>query len=363
VRIRFRVNTLTLLFVLIIPGASAFGGHGDGRSASGNLRQRLGSLEAGAVKGERAGFAGEVGGVGFAVSGVVDLEGFAQRSDSEGNSSGLDYSVEAALEAEVNEYLSGEIVLTHDEGDPHIVNVDEALLSIEVKDIVSSFTFALDAGKLYLPFGKFESAFVSDPFTADLGETRNTAVVVGLESELLTADAGVFGGDRDEEGARSGVESLAVTLELNIGEGGSVGTTYLSDLAESDADLVTDSARYETSVPAFGIFVEWEAGPFTLTGEYLTALRGFGEGVVEASKDLTGVRPSAWSGEISYAGKRWVGAVRLEGARDYLDDPTRFGAALSFGLVENVLVGVEYLRTEVDDESVDTVTVQFALEF
>jgi len=43
------------------------------------------------------------------------------------------------------------------------------------------FPVYLTAGKMYVPFGNFESNMIQDPVTLEIGETRESAGQVGFE--------------------------------------------------------------------------------------------------------------------------------------------------------------------------------------
>ncbi len=49
--------------------------------------------------------------------------------------------------------------------------------------------FYITAGHTVSPFGRCETLMLSDPFTLDLGETKETPVLVGVETEGLLSMA------------------------------------------------------------------------------------------------------------------------------------------------------------------------------
>ena len=95
-----------------------------------------------------------------------------------------------------------------------VVVVDEGLIIIDGEDVIP---FYLNAGKIYVPFGNFESHFISDPLTLELGETRESAVKVGFANDMFDLCMAVFNGDinetdEDDDHIESWVASGTFTL-------------------------------------------------------------------------------------------------------------------------------------------------------
>lgn len=94
------------------------------------------------------------------VSGVVELE-LAHHKPYEGESTN-DFSVatvELGLSADINPWIKGEIVLLYEEDDTPL-DIDVATLRISPPEAA----WYILAGRMYAPFGTFESYMVSDPF-------------------------------------------------------------------------------------------------------------------------------------------------------------------------------------------------------
>ncbi len=79
-------------------------------------------------------------------------------------------TVEIGLDAQLSKWSSGHILLLYGEGeeDDHII-VDEGTITLGNLD---EFPVYLTAGKMYVPFGSFESNMISDPLTSTLGGYR-----------------------------------------------------------------------------------------------------------------------------------------------------------------------------------------------
>ena len=95
-------------------------------------------------------------------------------------------------------------------------------------------TTSLSAGRMYVPFGSYESNMVSDPLTLDLGETSETAIMVGMESGNISGSLYTFSGDTDETSA---TDNDALSFGGNITYRTDtlwMGASYISNIADSD---------------------------------------------------------------------------------------------------------------------------------
>jgi hypothetical protein len=146
----------------------------------------------------------------------------------------------------------------------------------------------------------------------------------------------------------------------------SVGLSLISDLAESDIELVEIEDFYSSSAMGGSAWLSWQIGQFGFEAEYLTALDKFDRELVGLT-DLTGRRPSAWNLELAWMpNDRWQVAGRFEQADDFQDDVTRYGGTLSYGLFDHAVLAVEYLHGDAKGPDADpdhTVTAQLAFEF
>ena len=75
--------------------------------------------------------------------------------------------------------------------------------------------------------------------TLDLGETRSTSAVAAAKGDLWTVQLGAFDGSVDNGDADS-LDTWVATAELTPHAGVTLGVSFLSDLAESSAELVQE---------------------------------------------------------------------------------------------------------------------------
>lgn len=360
------LSGLVALAACLIFAAPALAVHPDSKSEIENLRQRIEALEAEGAPPQEP-FHLEALGKHLHIGGLLELEAFFQKVEGADESGDLALATaELDFEVEINDNIGGHIILLHEEGGPDL-EVDEAAITLTHPLDALGGELSLSGGRLYLPFGKFNSSFITDPLTLDLGETNNTTVKLGWVGNGVELSLGTFSGETDTAGDNDVIDSWVAAIDIAAAENLSFGASYISDIAESDIGLVTDAALYTSSVAGASAYVSATLGSFTLDAEYLTALERFDDAVVAAGEDLTGDKPGAWNVELAYSPEeRWLMALRAEGTEDFQDDLTRYGAVASYGIFTNTVVALEYLLGDQDGADEDrshTVTAQLAFEF
>jgi len=335
------VLILLTISALIFSPLCALAAHPEESSEIENLKKRIEALEAERAE-PREPFVLERLSDKLRLGGLLEFEAsFARMEGGDDESDLVLATAQLDLEASINDHIDGHMIFLHEEGEDESVVVDEAVLSLTSPAKPLGGTFSLDAGRMYLPFGRFESRFISDPLTLELGETNDTALALGWSrGETVVLRVAAFSGETDTVGDNDSIDAVAVSLEIAPAEGFAFGGSWISDLAESDIALVKDDPLlgnvYDASVPGAAAFVTLSVGDFYLTGEYVTALRSFERDVLVAAQtqiepgELTGRRPSAWNAELSFApNDRWEVAVKAEKAKDFMDD-ARFTRAPSW---------------------------------
>lgn len=363
--------TATLAAALLICPITAFASHpGDGNSEIENLKRRIETLEA-----ERATETSSeksplsLGSLAdkIAVHGLIEVEAMYNKPQGGDESSDLALAtVELGLDIQATDYLGGHILLLWEEGETEPVDLDEAVIRLTCPRPLWGVTAGFTGGKMYLPFGKFNSFMITDPLTLDLGETNQSAGLLTFEGEKWILQAGAFSGETDTAGDNDTIDGWVAALEIQPTEQLGFGVSLISDLAESDIELVGDEALYAESVMGASAWFSWQIGQFGLEAEYVTALDRFESDLIGLS-DLTGDRPSAWNLELAWMpSDRWQIAGRYEQAEDFQNDVTRYGASASYGLFEHAVLAVEYLHSDAKGPEGDpdhTVTAQLAFEF
>lgn len=304
-------------------------------------------------------------GVGLGV--LVEVEAAYEKIGGEESTDASVATFEVSLEAEPMEGVRGEAALLWEEGDSDSLDVDAAFIELGGTE---AMPLAVSAGRLYLPFGAFNSFMVSDPFTLELGETRETAVALSGEWKSFTAWVGAFAGERDDA---EDVENAAAALGWTPVEGLTLGVSALSDLGEGGGyvdDLNDVLANEGSADKAVGVsaFLLFERGAWSLAAEYLGAAEDLEW--TDAEGETTAIQPQAWHVDAAYAfNDVWSAAVRYEGSKEFKADEMpehQGGAAVFCQLNAFAVLGAEYLYGTFEDRAADDrhlATVQLALEF
>ena len=304
-------------------------------------------------------------GVGLGV--LVEVEAAYEKSGAEESTDANVATCEIGLEAEPLEGVRGEAALLWEEGDSDSLDVDAAFIELGGTE---TMPVAVSAGRLYLPFGAFNSFMVSDPLTLELGETRETAVALSGEWKSITAWAGAFAGEREDA---EDIENAAAALGWSPVEGLTLGVSALSDLGEGGGyvddlnDVIAGEGRAEKAA-GLSAFLLLERGDWSLAAEVLGAAEDLAW--TDAEGETTSLRPRAWHVDVAYAfNPAWSAAARYEGSKEFKTDEMpehQGGAALFWRVNPFAVLGAEYLYGTFEDEASDgrhLATVQLALEF
>lgn len=313
------------------------------------------------------------------ISGLLEVEASAEDVEfADGTSDAASDLVLATAQLgfglKLTEEVRGNISFLFEEDDTPL-EVDEAAIDVNYAPLFGRF------GRLYVPFGVFHSHFISDPLTLELGETRETAALLGYGHELFSLSAFIFNGDAEKIGKEDHIRDWGASLVLTPAEGIELGGSYLSDLADSNAELLLDEIAnpdnlYGRRVGGWSAFALLERGPFGVSGEILGAARSFAVTDLDADGNGKGDKPLTWNLEVSWAPQENVElAVRYEGSDEFFGFPERqYGADISWSPWEYATVSLEYLHAEFDShfgfdedgnalDERELVTAQLALEF
>lgn len=300
------------------------------------------------------------------ISGLIEVEANYQSIDDADNSDVDLATVELAVDARIVEYVDGHVLFKYEEDD---VFVDEGFITLTGTD---AFPAYLIAGRQYVPFGNFDSHFITDPNTLLLGETNEGAVVVGyrIAGELVDVAVGAFNGKIGDDDDDDMIDSYVAGVTTQPLEGLTLGISYISNLASSDSfsdEIVSDPI--ENLVDGWSAFVAFELlDRFKVIGEYMAALDDFEAGEVYDAADTENREPSAWNVEFgAMVVESLELAVRYGGSDDggqFLPE-TQYGVVVNWGCFDNTNLALEYLRDDYEDndDKVDTITAQLAVAF
>ncbi len=319
------------------------------------------------------------------ISGLVEVEGYAASRGS-GNKTHRDSSditlatVELEIDTRMNEWISGHLLLLYEEDDTEDFTVDEGIITIGNTE---KFPLYLSAGKMYVPFGNFESNMIQDPLTLELGETRESAVQIGFEAAGFYGSVYAFNGDVGETDDNDKVDNYGANLgfafeqeQFNV----DIGIGYINNI--TDADTMTDALDDFTAggkdftedyVSGFASHLIINTGPFQLIGEYVGAVEEYAAGEMGTKS----VRPESWNIEAAFTrkvlGKDTTFALAYQGTHDSLAielPENRYMGAIGINILENTALKIEYMHDvdygkheEGTDQRNDTVSAQVAIAF
>jgi hypothetical protein len=319
------------------------------------------------------------------LSGLIEAEAYYEDMDyddpatEDKDSSDITLAtVELGVDVDIIKHVKGHVLFLWEEDDTEPVDVDEGFITLDGEDVVPLY---LNVGKFYVPFGNFESHFISDPLTLELGETRESGLTVGYVNEWMDVSVSAFNGDIDEIGEDNHIETYVAAASFSVPEevisnfGIRAGVSYISNIADSDSlqdedddgnKIITGSEvkDYVEGLSAFLSISYMDKLFFEF--EYLGALDEFeaGELLFDNGKEF---KPETWNFELAYAATdRLEIAVKYEGGDDLGDflPEDQYGAAVTYGLFENTSLALEYLHGEFEnDDERDLVTTQLAVEF
>ena len=314
-------------------------------------------------------------------SGALEVEVSSGDTYAGANNSDIALATLAlGIDVNINELTNAHIVLLHEDDDTEPQEVDEATITIGGTD---NIPYYLSAGRMYVPFGAFNSNMVSDPLTLELGEAREGAVLVGYQNGALTIEAYAFNGDTNKAPA---TDNQAEQYGLNIGYSSETdsmvidaGLGYISSISDSDGlsatGIVTNNNSLTDYVAGVSAHLAYTRAAFNLFFEYTAATDNFNS--AELAFRSQGAEPATYNIEAGYSfnlsGKESVLGLAVQGSDEALAvglPETRYLVALSSVILKDTNLAVEWKHDEdyaVADggtgNSADTVTVQLAVEF
>jgi len=317
----------------------------------------------------------------ISIGGVVDVVAGRTNSDGWSGNTASDLvldTFELGIEASAGNWVSGSILFLYEDADDDNLNIDEAFITIAN----SEFTpFYAAAGRLYVPFGNFESNMISDPVTLTLAETREDVAQVGFETEDgLYGSAYIFNGDGEE--AKSGYSNVSsnkidnyginigyvmenddFNLDVGMGYINNIGTSDTLQDAIGDNGLCAGDGCMKDYVGGISLHAIATFGQFNLIGEYVSALDEFEANEISAVNGKK-LAPKAWNIEGAYnfqiAGKDTIFALAYQETEDmYFDtESTDFLesawlASISVGIIDNTTLSAEWKHSEAYNEVED----------
>jgi len=220
-------------------------------------------------------------------------------------------------------------------------------------------------GKQALEFGVYYSHFASGP-EIEFGETTAYAATLAYNyQDKLDIHVSAYRGDAREINSKDSLD-WSVAFESWITDKFSLGMSYLSDIADSDSDLLIDNGnRFRDKVAGLSGYLLWVHDNFEISLEGLGAINDF--------HDLDNDRnqPIAWNLEsVHFISPKLDWSLRLEGSHELEDAPEiQVGLALNYRINQEIVLTTEVLHgffksdlaTDDKDNVYDEVTTLGAL--
>jgi len=289
------------------------------------------------------------------IGGVAEVEMTSTEAFSGADSSDIALAkVEFFVDAQPHEYLATHVQMLYEDDGNENITLDEAFATLGNTE---KFPLFLQAGKWAMPFGGFDTAMSTDPLTKNLGEIKEAAIMVGAVSDGLALQGFVYNGDTQKAGEGNNIDQYGLSLGYG-GESGDVafnaGVGYLNNIADSDGlttGLGTNATAVNKYVSGFEAHGDVAFSGITLRGGYMTALKSFQNG--EIAFNGKGAKPVAWNLEADYTlpimGKETTFAATYQGTKEALAlglPESRYGGAVTVGIVEHFSITGEYLHDE-----------------
>lgn len=210
-------------------------------------------------------------------------------------------TVEITADAKVTDKVTAHLLMLHEDDTTEPMEVDEGTIRVDV----APQTY-LNVGRMYVPFGAFETNMISDPLTLELAQMRESAVQFGAQSGYWNGSVYFFNGDtiktstaeRGDDplqhfGFKMGfaIENDVYALDLGAG--------YVNSIGDSDkVQSVLVATTLEHYVAGYALNALYKSGPVSVIAEYIHSDQ-FKVG--EINYQGHGAEPTALNVELGYS--------------------------------------------------------------
>ncbi|MBU0991047.1 MAG: LbtU family siderophore porin [Proteobacteria bacterium] len=314
----------------------------------------------------------------IAINSIIEIETCYHENYQKEDTSDIGLAkAEIGISSVFSDSINGYVLLAWDE-EEDVFSIDDAVINLACPQFSG---ISMSAGKLVVPFGRFETYMISDPMTLELAETRNTALQLSAEKNGMYGSAYVFNGKVDEArendiikcfGLNTGwtLEMDDLNLDMCLG--------FINNLPESGniSDTIKENEwEIKGYMGGLSFYGKVQFKGLILIGEYITGLEDFkyldGNGLEESGE------PSAAHVELGYTfdirAKGMVVSLAYEKTDNclYLELPEqRILSVIGFNIAEGLSLFGEY-KLDYDygkkeggtGETANTLTCLLALEY
>lgn len=210
-------------------------------------------------------------------------------------------TVELTADAKVTDKVTAHLLLLHEDDATEPMEVDEGTIRVDL----APETY-LNVGRMYVPFGAFETNMISDPFTLMLAQMREAAVQFGAQSGPWNGSVYIFNGDtiktstaeRGDDplqhfGAKIGFAVENDNYALDLGAG------YVNSIGDSNSmQQLLVATTLEHYVAGYALNALYKSGPVSVIAEYIHSDQ-FKVG--ELNYQGQGAEPVALNVELGYS--------------------------------------------------------------
>lgn len=323
-------------------------------------------------------------------NGAVDVRAKAAKDFNDTSTSDITLNrAHLGMDAKITNMVTGHVMFLHEDpskpetGAAPIATMDEATITLGDTE---QFPLYLTAGRMAVPFGKFNTNLITDSLTLSLAETKETTLQVGFVSNGVYGSLFGFNGNKqknnsdtiDQFGANLGYSGTIQKVTLDIG------ASYINSMENSGGLTGTmagtpNNGTIDKHIGGAGIHAMVEMAGVSLIGEYITALEAFTD--TELPWNGIGAKPKAWNLEAGYTfdlmGKQTIASAAWQGTGEALGltlPERRLKVGLSMEVFEHTTVAMEWMHdkdyatnkvstTPGTDHTANTGTMKLAVEF
>lgn len=309
------------------------------------------------------------------ISGLVEMEAVSA-DDFNGNKT-TDFTlatVQLNIDATLQQLISAHVAFLYEE-DQTDFSLDEGTITLG-PSAGKSFVF----GKMYLPFGRYDSFMISDPQTLEMGETTETVMMLAAENAAGYGSIYLFNGDSEESSVVAAGDDDTISGGFSLGrrqgDQYDIGIGYITNLGDSNTLQALGAGtvgEVNKGVPAASIYLNLHSGNTTFLAEQVMALESFENGDLGASV-TNGEKPVATNMELGFV--RQGGSVLAIGYQtteeaQFIGLPkTVMSLVMRKEVMSGASMALEYAQVEdygVSDggtgKSADVISLQVAMEF
>ena len=289
------------------------------------------------------------------IGGGIEVEMTSTESFAHADTSDITLAkVETFIDAQPFEFLSTHVQLIYEDDGTDTISLDEAFATLGNSEKYPAY---LQAGRWAIPFGGFDTAMSTDPLSKSLGETAESAVLVGLTQNGFTVEGYGYNGDTQQTGEGDNIDQwgLSASYEAELTSATfNIGGGYISNIADSGGlteGLGDNATALNNYIAGWEIHGTANYGAFTVYAGYMSANESFESG--ELAFNGQGAKPAAWNLEAAFVsdimGKETTLAATIQGTKEAfaLSYPeTRVGGAVTVQVMDSASVTAEYIHDE-----------------